>query len=334
MKIKKVVFPAVEKVEYQNHELDTEAKKPDDLYLKNEFSVVSAGTECALFRGTESWAKHPISPGYGAVGTAVSVGEGFADIKEGDMVFTYGNHGSYIKAKRMILKVPDGLDPKLAVIARMAQVSFTPLRTSDAILGDTVAVIGQGLVGNIAAQLFANSGCKVIGIDVMDSRLKLAKECGINYTINAMNENVIENVKEITGGKMCSTVVEASGIPDQSDVAADLAGKKGEVILVGTPRGAFKGDAVEFLRKIHLWENGCVTFKGAHEWKYPDKMSPTNDYKISIEKNIMDYFQLVKGGKLKIAPLISHVADPSDCEEIYEQLNKGNPDYSGVVFKW
>lgn len=334
MKINKVVFPGANQVEMQEHEMDTQASKPNDIFLKTEYSVVSAGTECALFRGTESWAKHPISPGYGAVGKVVSVSGGFEDIKEGDMVFTYGNHGSYIKGNRMIVKVPDGIDPKLAVVARMAQVSFTPLRASEAILGDFVAVIGQGLVGNIAAQLFVHSGCKVIGIDVMDSRLKLAKECGIDFTINALNEIVPDRIKEITGGAMCSTVVEASGIPDQSSVAADCAGKRGEVILVGTPRGEFKGDTVEFLRKIHLWEQGCVTFKGAHEWKYPDKISPKNDYKISIEKNIMDYFDLVKKGKLKIEPLISHVADPKDCKEIYEQLNKGNPDYSGVVFKW
>jgi 2-desacetyl-2-hydroxyethyl bacteriochlorophyllide A dehydrogenase len=334
MKTQTVVFPAAYEAVLEESDMEIAARDAGDIFLKNEYSVLSAGTENALYKGTESWAPHPIKPGYGSVGKAVSVGKGFEDIKEGDLVFTYGNHSTYVKGNRMIIKVPEGVDPKAAVLARMAQVSFTSLRASDAALGDYVAVIGQGLVGNIAAQLFVNSGCTVIAIDVMHTRLNLAKQCGVDHVINAMEEDVVEKIKEITGGCKCSTVVEASGIPSQVLTASKCAAKKGEVLLLGTPRGEFKGDTLELLHNIHIWDNGCVTLKGAHEWRYPDFIAPNAEYKFSLEGNIKNYFDLLKKGKLIIEPLISHVANPADAPEIYKQINEQNQDFMGVVFKW
>ncbi|MEO0963982.1 MAG: zinc-binding alcohol dehydrogenase [Planctomycetota bacterium] len=329
-----VVFPAALECVFDQEGFETAANKPDDVVLKTLYSVVSAGTEGALYRGTESWAKHPIKPGYGAVGEVVALGEQVTDFKLGDIVFTYGNHATYVRAKRMMLKVPDGVDPKLAVMARMAQVSFTSLRVADAALGDTVAIIGQGLVGNIAAQLFTLAGCKVIGIDVMPSRLALAERCGVEHTINALQEDVVERVKEITDGRLCATVIEASGIPDQALTAARLAGKKGEVVLLGSPRGEFRDDAVDLLNQVHLWDRGCVTFKGAHEWRLPDKASPKQHYKHSIEGNLLTYFDLVRRGKLNIEPLISHVVKPEGCADIYAQLHGKNEEFMGVLFDW
>jgi hypothetical protein len=67
MKTKTVVFPEAYKVVIEESDMDIEAKKPNDLFLKTQYSVLSAGTEGALYKGTETWAKHPILPGYGAV---------------------------------------------------------------------------------------------------------------------------------------------------------------------------------------------------------------------------------------------------------------------------
>lgn len=329
-----VVFPAAFECVFEQEDFEAAANKPDDVVLKTLYSVVSAGTEGALYRGTESWAKHPIKPGYGAVGKVIALGEQATDFSLGDLVFTYGNHATYVRAKRMMLKVPDGVDPKLAVMARMAQVSFTSLRVSEAAIGDTVAVIGLGLVGNIAAQLFALSGCKVIGIDVVPSRLDLAERCGVEHTINADQEDIVERVEQITGGRLCATVVEASGIPEQAMTAARLASKKGEVVLLGSPRGEFRENPVDLLNQVHLWDNGCVTFKGAHEWRFPDMASPKQHYKHSIEDNLITYFDLVRRGKLNIEPLISHVAKPETCAEIYAQLHGKNEEFMGVLFDW
>lgn len=329
-----VVFPTALDCALDREEFETEPRHPGDVVLKTLYTVVSAGTESALYRGTESWADHPIKPGYGAVGKVIALGDQATGFDIGDLVFTYGNHARYVRAKRMMLKVPRGVEPKLAVIARMAQVSFTSLRVSEATLGDTVAVIGLGLVGNIAAQLFTLAGCTVIGIDVMTSRLELAQRCGVEHAVNAAEEDVVQRVKEVTNGRMCASVVEASGIPDQALTAARLAGKKGEVILLGSPRGQSRMDPVDLLNEVHLWGQGCVTFKGAHEWRLPDKVSPKGEYKHSIEGNLVTYFDLVRRAKLNIDPLISHVAKPEDCGDIYAQLHRKNEEFMGVLFDW
>ncbi|MEL6310916.1 MAG: zinc-binding alcohol dehydrogenase, partial [Pseudomonadota bacterium] len=268
-----VVFPGPLDCRLDREDFALEPTHPTDVVIKTIYTVVSAGTEEALYRGTEAWSNHPIKPGYGAVGEVIALGDQVTDLSLGDLVFTYGNHATYIRAKRMLLSVPDGLDPRVAVFARMAQVSFTALRVAEAALGDAVAVIGLGSVGNIAAQLFRLAGCTVIGIDIMPSRLRLAEQCGIEHTVDARTEDVHARLREITDGNMCRSVVEASGVPDQALAAARLAGKNGEVILLGSPRGEFTQNPVNLLNHAHLWDRGCVTFKGAHEWRLPDHAS-------------------------------------------------------------
>jgi threonine dehydrogenase-like Zn-dependent dehydrogenase len=88
------------------------------------------------------------------------------------------------------------------------------------------------------------------------------------------SENAREIVERLTQGRRCATVVEATGLPAVAAKAAELAGKLGEVIFLGSPRGEHLGDITAVPNQVHLWGNGCVTFKGAHERCYPVKRDP------------------------------------------------------------
>ena len=86
-------------------------------------------------------------------------GKAVENVAPGDLIFTHGPHQKIALAKNYAQKIPEGLDPKVAVLTRMAGVSITSVMASETKIGDTVAVCGLGLVGNLAAQLFALSGC-------------------------------------------------------------------------------------------------------------------------------------------------------------------------------
>ena len=215
----------------------------------------------------------------------------------------------------------------------MAAVSITALRVADIALGDTVAVFGLGPVGNLAAQLFRLSGCNVVGIDLSEKRRELARQCGITHLFES-GKIAKEAVLDLTGGKLCRSVVEATGVPAVAEEAITLAGKQGEFILLGSPRGEHRTDLTPFLNRSHIWDNGCVTIKGAHEWRFPVKEDAQGHGRHSIERNIHCILNLIAENKLQVAPLLTHLASPIEAEKMYEGLRKEKDKYLGVVFDW
>ncbi len=329
-----IVFPAPNVAELQQVALDPTALGPEDIALRTLYSLISPGTELACLRGTESWAKLPFAPGYAGVGEVMAVGERVAQVHVGERVLSYSRHASHTLARTLVAPLPVGLDPQRACFARLAAVAMTALRASDAELGDRVAVIGLGLVGNLAAQLFQLAGCEVIGIDASSARCRVAQTCGVGQAIAAPIEEAISQVRALTGGALCGTVVEATGVPAVGYRAPELAGKLGEVIYLGSPRGAYEGDVTALLDRVHLWGNGCVTLKGAHEWRYPVHRDPAGQVKHSIERNVAILLGLIASGRLRVDPLITHILPPSACTQAYAGLREHPDEYLGVLLDW
>lgn len=313
--------------------LEYDGLKPGELLVETEYTVVSAGTELAIYKGLESWAPLPFVPGYASVGVVLETASDVTTFVPGDRVFTYGSHASVnIIRQGLVVKPPADLDVKLVpLVARMGQVAFTAVRVSRPELGDFVAVQGLGLVGNLAAQLFTLSGCRVIGIDVSPLRLDAAKACGIDYVVNSSFENPAEAIKKITSGEMSQVVVEATGIPALAGTAAEMAAQNGQVVLLGTPRGAYSANPVDLLMKVHL-ASSAVTLKGAHEWIYPLKKGA--GVKHSMERNVEQLLSLAASGKLHARQLVSHVVSPDCVPDIYNELCKRSEHYFGVVVNW
>jgi threonine dehydrogenase-like Zn-dependent dehydrogenase len=319
--------------EYAFRPLSYDGLGPGELLMETEYSVISAGTELAIYQGGEWWAHLPYEPGYGALGHVLEVGSNIKDVAVGDRVFTYTSHASInVVRDGRYVKVPDGVDPLLATVgARMGQIAFTSLRVSHEELGDFVVVQGLGLVGNLAAQLFTLSGCKVIGLDISPSRLETARACGISHTIDTSRSDAAAEIARITDGGMAQVVVEATGVPGLVATAACYAAIDAEVILLGSPRGEFVGDATDLLYKVHH-AKPHITLKGALEWIYPFK--PTQGCKHNLERNVKQLIQLVGENKLHVRELISHVVSPADVPGVYKELLARNQDYFGVAIDW
>lgn len=306
---------------------------PTDILIETEYSIVSAGTELACRAGIESWAPLPFCPGYGSVGKVIAKGADVKNVQIGQRILTFGKHAKHALVENVAVPVPEGLDPAEATIARMGSVAITSLRASDAELGDFVAVIGLGLVGNLAAQLFSLSGCEVIGIDLSAARRDQAKACGIAHTL-APGSDLAAKISAITGGRMCNTVVEATGLAAVAvDTAPLLVGKQGEIVLLGSPRAPYQTNVTPFLNQLHLCRP-TVAVKGALEWRYPVRDDGEGFCKHSIERNVGQLLRLLAHGKLKAAPLITHLSSPADCHAVYEGLANKKDVYTGVVFDW
>lgn len=344
MKAKRIVFPASNQVELEEFDFDATPGE-NDVVIKGVVSVISAGTELSCLAGSAKWARFPFYPGYGMIGQVIGIGKNVTGLKEGDLILTHSNHASHGRAQVIAIKVPENLDPLKAVFARMADVSITALRVSDVELGDRVAVVGLGLVGNLCAQLFAVAGCDVIGIDRVEKRLEIAKACGLQKLVNANEVDPAEAVRELTDGEGCEVVVDATGSAQVSATAWQYSAPYGEVILLGSYfQRPYEMNVTELLEKIHLSEYGCITYKGAHEWRYPVRDERKDFFtlgwpkyerpKHSVERNARINLSLIAEGKLIVEPLLTQLLKPEQCKEAYFGLRDKPEEYLGVVFDW
>ena len=194
MKSKSRQLIVVEPGRIELQELDVDAAlEPHQALVEAEYSIVSAGTEGAGFTGLVrempfgDGGTYPRGTGYGHLGRVLEVGSAVEMCRAGDRVLSFSRHASLVKADaaRMALPVPKDAAGSHLVFARMAGVSISALRSSSVQPGDTVLVIGMGLVGNFAAQLFRMAGAEVMAVDLSDYRLEKARACGIERTVNS-----------------------------------------------------------------------------------------------------------------------------------------------------
>lgn len=333
MENRKIVFEAPWQVALHREEEQLHAGK-GELLVETQYSLISTGTELACLSGGEDWFKMPAVPGYCCVSKVLEAGEGMEDYKPGDMVFHYGMHARYQVTSpnpwNLLVKVPEGMDIRNIPMVRMATIAFTSIRVSDIELGDIVVVSGLGLVGNMAAQLAKLSGATVMGIDPAPHRRELARKVGIDEAVSP--DEAEATLKRLSGGLGANTVIEATGIPACGESCLKMVGYHGEIIFLGTPRGNYQTNLADVLRYSHLDDLGCVTFKGAHEWRIPTTKERYNKH--SIERNTHVCFDLIRKGRLHTEELVSHVVVPEEAVEVYLKVNQDRNAYLGVIIDW
>jgi len=190
------------RVELEDFELDERSLCEGDLLVRHRLTAVSPGTELASFTGlamesdTTNYGKYPFRPGYAAVGDVIAAGPGAPRVPVGTTIMHSGGHAtvSLARAGSLVVPVPLGVALEDAVFARLTAISITALRLSGAEVGETVAVIGQGMIGNLAAQLFALAGLRVLAVDPNAQRLGLAAACGLDERLHRSRERRREPV--------------------------------------------------------------------------------------------------------------------------------------------
>lgn len=336
MKFRKITFAAPGKVILEIVDQIPKVESPSDVIVRNRFSLVSAGTELACLSGKEPWFPLPRTPGYAAVGEVVCTGEAVTRFAPGDLVFTHGPHAEYFRIDTTdrfsgtCLRIPENVRPDLALFTRMASIAFASIRVSRIEVGDIVLVVGLGLVGNLAAQLAALQGAKVIGVDLSTKRRSRAHACGISTTIDSGAPSWIEDARRIAGSRGVTTAIEATGLSPVITEIVPLISQFGEIVLLGTPRAPYDTNVTEVYSHIHL--PGFVSFKGALEWRFPTFKDEF--LKHSVERNSEIILELIASERIQVQPLYTHKMPPSLAAEAYDGLRERKEDYIGVVFDW
>jgi 2-desacetyl-2-hydroxyethyl bacteriochlorophyllide A dehydrogenase len=345
MKTKYAVITSKETCEIRNEEVFPENLGRQDLLVSAHYSMISAGTELAGFSALSpgvyqkgAWNAYPWRSGYGLVGKAEKIGEEVHHIKEGERVFCFGNH-----AQRQIwplekfmenstysaFPVHNDLDDQTLTASRMALVAITGPQVSGVELGDTVAVFGLGMVGNIAAQYYQHLGARVIAFDTSAMRCQKARQVGLEEVFDISPEKQVKVVQDLTNGRGANITVDAVGSSSVVLNCVNATARYGKVVLLGTPRAEVAGNLTELLRPVHM---RCLQILGAFEWRVPayDQVGVPH----SIESNLKMIWDLIQRGKLNVLDLITHVVKPEEMQLAYMGLLNDKERYLGVLVDW
>ncbi len=338
MKIREVVVTGQNRVELQTVDIDAPVLAPNELLIDTEYTFISSGTELANYTGREpkvfqkgAWCEYPWRSGYANVGVVRNVGTDVTRAAPGDRVFTYGRHASTIRYSqdRLVAPVREAVDPAVVAASRMAGVAMTAIIVGEIGTNPWVVVFGLGLVGNLASQMFQIHGCRVIGVDPVAERRKLAERCGIEHTVGGSADAAQAAVQEITGGGLGNITVDAVGHSGVVMQALRATASHGQLIILGSPRVSVHGDLTDLLSETHLrW----ITIRGALEWcvpMYPDIGNRTSQW--SKQQTIFDW---MARGQLHVEPLISHCLKPEQIKQAYDGLLNEPNVYTGVVLDW
>lgn len=208
--------------------------KDKEVLIKVKACGICTG-DLYAFKGLPTWYKLPAAIGHEPSGIVIEVGKKVEKLKPGDRVTALATpaFSDYVIAHEDdVVKIPDNILFEYALGEPLACV-VNGVRLAHPKFGDNVAIVGTGFMGLLLIQALSHMGLdNLIGIDIRDDRLELAKEFGATFVINSSNEDIcIKEVLDITNGIGCDVVIEATGNPRGVNLASKLIKKKGRLCI-------------------------------------------------------------------------------------------------------
>jgi predicted dehydrogenase/threonine dehydrogenase-like Zn-dependent dehydrogenase len=336
--------------------------------IQNECSVVSAGTEKSIVdtasksllakarhrpdlvrqvlrkMKTIGWRKTfeqvsakldtSIALGYASAGVVLACGEGVQGFRPGDRVASNGPHAGVVCVpKHLCALVPENVTSEAAAFTVIGSIALQGVRLAGLGLGDSVFVIGLGLIGQIAVKLLKAQGCHVIATDLDAAKCQLAVSMGADFASPRVSA---EHVQQLTRGHGADAVLITAAT--QSSEPVELAGEsvrsKGRVVVVGAvglnlPRTPYYNKEVEFVVS-------CSYGPGRYDVEYEQR---GHDYPIGYvrwteQRNMQAVLQLMATGQLDVSPLITHRFEIDQAEGAYDLIKSGIEPYLGIVLNF
>ncbi len=328
---------------------ETVPLEADEIAGNTLFSLLSPGTEMNFYLGNYRNSpipmRYPRYTGYACSFQVEKVGSAVTDVKPGDLCFCRGPHATIQRLRRCdAIRLPEGMDPRRAPFAKFACVPMSTLADCAAMPPALVMVIGQGIIGVMAAQVFQRCGYEVIAVEPIEGRRELARQCGIR---NVFADVPVDDPRY--AGKV-SLVLECSGSEAAVMAGTRMVRRFGEIVLVAAhmvPTGDYQMN--DLLKTIF---RNNVVLKGGSEWRVPlhepDFSARThtqmgNDvpaiyqvpysFENSYELNLNAALRWLAEGSLVADPLYQ-VLDPRDCTEVYDRVSKRQYSTQSIIFDW
>lgn len=328
-----LTFPAAGEVELVEEDRPTPAS--DEVLVECTRSAVSTGTELTVMSGKfpddSRWARYgtyPFQTGYAAVGEVIEVGDEVDEAHLGDRLAIGRPHARYhTVSPDSATPVPDIPDEEAAFFT-MAGIAMNGVRRGRVDWGETAAVFGCGLIGQLAARFCHLAGARpVVAFDIAPDRLGFVPGGPGFVAENPEEVDPADAVRNAAHDRLADVAFEVTGVPDaipeQFDVLREPLGR---LVVLSSPRGETSID-------LHDRCNSPSTeIIGAHNGSHPPVETPQTPW--TRERHFELFFDLIEAGELDIGSLVSHRISPDEAPAFYERLLDDRSEALGVVIEW
>jgi 2-desacetyl-2-hydroxyethyl bacteriochlorophyllide A dehydrogenase len=322
------------------------ALTPSDVRIATLFSGISAGTELSYYRGTNprfgmSWdaeqrlfrpvdgdraaesdrgrasLSYPVDgKGHEEVGVVTEVGADAGDVAPGDVVWgTWGHRSSAVRpaAYARSRRLPVGTPPIVGIFSQIGAIALNAVLDADIHVGETVAVFGLGVLGQIGAQLARLNGGEVIAVDPNPDRLETAASLGATHTVDARDGMVGDRIHELTGGRGADVALEATGSYGALHESVRSVSYGARVVAAGFFQGP--ATALDLGQEFHhnRIELRCSQISG---------VSPQLSHRWDQERLQRTVMGLAGSGRLELERLVTSVVPAERAAEAFALLDR------------
>lgn len=276
----------------------------------------------------------PLPLGYCNVGTVIAVGNGVSEFNVGDRVASNGSHAEYVCVpKNLVSVIPDNVSDEEAAFTVIGAIGLQGIRLCNPTLGETIVVIGLGLIGIITAELLIANGCRVIGIDLDKKKVEIARKKGIIGVTPIEGTDIIKFVNDITNGIGADGVIITASAKSNDIIsqAAKISRKRGRIVLVGVI--GLDISRADFYEKELSFQVSCSYGPGRYDENYEQR---GNDYPFPYvrwteKRNFEAVLQSISSGKLEVKSLITERVGLENYREVYDNIGKGQNSIASIL---
>jgi len=351
--------------------------QPGGVVVRNRFSVVSAGTERTTVefarqsmigkaRSRPDLVKQVINKvrqdglratyktvmssidqftpmGYSSAGEVVEIGEGVDSVSVGDLVACagggYASHAEAVYVPRnLVVPLPAGVTPEQGAFGTLGAIAMQGIRRAELMPGESVAVIGLGLIGQITVQILQAYGCPVLGIDIDPAKIAAAQQYGMEASGVIGVDDIAGAAQTLSGGAGVDAVIitAATQTSGPVELAGELARERGRVSAVGDiglniPRRLYYAKELDMRISRSYGPGRYDASYEEHGIDYPLPYARWTE-----QRNMAEFLRLVGAGRIDLAPIITHSFPIDQATDAYK-LVIDNPDketFLGVLLEY
>ncbi len=302
--------------------------------VKEAVTKIERDGVASTVKAVASKLAQPLPMGYSSAGVVLEVGEGVAGFQVGDRVACNGPHaGTVLVPANLCAAIPESVTTRDAAFVPVSAVALHATRLAQVSIGETVAVIGLGLVGQIACQILRAQGCRVLGIDLRSDRLETARSFGVE-PIPANVEDIARRVLESTEGRGADAVLVAAAGRNSEPLrlGVEIARRRGRVVLIGESDVDLDRRAL-FEKELELRVSSSYG-PGRYDeaWERGEREYPADYVRWTAKLNFETVLDLIANGSLQVGPLTTHVVPIDEAPRAYQLVEDGSA--LGLVFEY
>ena len=281
--------------------------------------------------------------GYSTCGIVLTSLDRNGLFKPGDRVACagqdYASHAEIVAVpQNLVAKIPDNVSFEEAAFTTLGAIALQGVRQAEPRLSERVCVIGLGLLGQITCQLLKANGCAVFGIDLNEGLIKLADDTAAEKALNRNDPNLLAACENFTNGHGFDAIIITAAAPtnDPIELSAQIARKKGKIIIVGAVKMDIPRDPHFYRKELDL-RMSCSYGPGRYDTKYEENGTdyPFAYVRWTEQRNMEAFLDLLSRKAIDINPLITHVFNVEDAEQAYDIiLGKTKEPHIGILLKY